>query len=119
MKIERWIEVSLQKEGIHSYPAALQREDLKDVSFLGYPHRHIFYIYVRLEVFHEDRDVEFILFKNEVKNLLDEMGSDFDYKSCEMIGEDIINWIRSVYPSRKCEVRVYEDNENGAVLQYA
>ena len=46
-KSKRMIWVTFQKEGIHKYPAALDDPKLAtggwdDVSFLGYPHRHIF-----------------------------------------------------------------------------
>lgn len=119
MSIKRWIEVSFQKEGIHKYPAALDDPKLADVSFLGYPHRHIFHFYVRLEVDHNDRDVEFILFKRELENLFDKGTMQCDYKSCEMLAEDLINYIKENYPKRDITVKVYEDDENGAILEYS
>lgn len=119
MSIKRWIEVSFQKEGIHKYPAALDDPKLADVSFLGYPHRHIFHFYVRLEVEHNDRDVEFILFKRELENLFETGTMQCDYKSCEMLSEDLINYIQKNYPKRDITVKVYEDNENGAILEYS
>jgi hypothetical protein len=119
MSIKRWIEVSFQKEGIHKYPAALDDPKLADVSFLGYPHRHIFHFYVSLEVEHNDRDVEFILFKRELENLFETGTMQCDYKSCEMLSEDLINYIQENYPKRDITVKVYEDNENGAILEYS
>jgi hypothetical protein len=119
MIITRWIEVSFQKEGIHKYPAALDDPKLSDVSFLGYPHRHIFHFYVRLEVEHNDRDVEFILFKRELENLFEQGTMQCDYKSCEMLAEDLIKYIQEKYPKRDITVKVYEDNENGAILEYS
>ena len=119
MSIKRWIEVSFQKEGIHKYPAALDDPKLADVSFLGYPHRHIFHFYVRLEVEHNDRDIEFILFKRELENLFETGTMQCDYKSCEMLAEDLINYIQENYPKRDITVKVYEDNENGAILEYS
>lgn len=118
-RITRAIEVSFQKEGIHKYPAALEYEALQDVSFLGYPHRHIFHFYVKLEVFHNDRDVEFILFKRELEGLYQSAFMDIDYKSCEMLAEDLINYVTIKYPGRDVTVRVYEDDENGAILEYS
>lgn len=118
MAITRWIEVSFQKEGIHKYPAALTDERLKDVSFLGHPHRHMFHFYVKVEVFHNDRDIEFILLKRELEALYGTK-LELDYKSCEMIAEELLHYIIKTYSNRrKVEVRVYEDNENGAVLEY-
>ena len=119
MSIKRWIEVSFQKEGIHKYPAALDDPKFADVSFLGYPHRHIFHFYVRLEVEHNDRDVEFILFKRELENLFETGTMQCDYKSCEMLAEDLINYIQENYPKRDITVKVYEDDENGAILEYS
>ena len=67
-KAVRTIFVRFQKEGIHKYPAAatdpnLATGDEYDVSFLATPHRHIFHFEVTIEVFHNDRDIEFIQFK--------------------------------------------------------
>lgn len=115
--ITRAIEVSFQKEGIHMYPAAATDPKLAEVSFLGSPHRHIFHFYVKLEVFHNDRDVEFILFKRELEALL-QSGMNVNHKSCEMLAEDLIDYITVKYPRRNITVRVYEDDENGAILEY-
>jgi len=116
--IKRHIEVSFQKEGIHKYPAALTDPRLADVSFLGHPHRHMFHFYIKLQVFHNDREVEFILFKRELENLYSQNILQLDYRSCEMIADDIIAYISKKYPGRAIAVRVYEDNENGAILEY-
>jgi len=119
MSIIRRIEVSFQKEGIHMYPAALDNPKLADVSFLGFPHRHIFHFYVQLEVFHNDRDVEFILFKRELENLFSSGTMQCDHKSCEMLAEELIEYIQEKYPKRDITVKVYEDDENGAILEYS
>jgi len=110
---KRHIKVSFQKEGIHKYPAA---KKLKGVEFLQYPHRHMFHFYVTLEVHHDDRDVEFILFKRELENLFEEGAMDIDYKSCEMLAEDLLDYIEINYPKRGIKVEVYEDNENGGIV---
>ena len=108
---KRYIKVSFQKEGIHKYPDA---KNLKGVEFLQYPHRHIFHFYVTLSVEHNDRDVEFILFKRELQNLFNDVILQVDYKSCEMIADDLLDYIEVNYPNRYVQVEVYEDNENGA-----
>ena len=64
----RSIWVTFSKEGVHFYPGAdkdpkLATGDWDDVGFLGYKHRHIFHFKVWIEVFHDDRDIEFIQFK--------------------------------------------------------
>src|SRR5210317_2327921 len=94
---KRMIWVTFRKEGIHKYPAALDDPklatgDWDDVSFLGYPHRHIFHFRVGVEVFQNDRDIEFIQFKRWMERLYTEVDSStsvlqLDYKSCEMIAD--------------------------------
>ena len=119
--------ITFQKEGIHKYPAALDDPKLAtgdeyDVSFLGYPHRHIFHFRVCIEVFHDDRDIEFIQFKRWLERLYsnDKSGGVLvlDYKSCEMICDELAEKINDKYPNRKLEITVSEDGENGATIQY-
>ena len=74
---KRMIFVQFQKEGIHKYPAALTDPALAtgdeyDVSFLGYPHRHIFEFQVWISVTHNDRDVEFLQAKRWLEKLYDQ-----------------------------------------------
>ena len=104
--------VTFRKEGVHKYPAALQDPKLEDVSFLGYPHRHIFHFYVTLGVSHNDRVVEFIQFKRELERQFEQGTLQLDYQSCEMIAESLINYLEEKYPNRAVRVEVYEDNEN-------
>ena len=119
--------VTFQKEGIHKYPAALEDPKLAtgdeyDVSFLGYPHRHTFHFRVCIEVFHDDRDIEFIQFKRWLERLYsaDKSGGVLvlDYKSCEMICDELAETINKKYPNRKMEITVSEDGENGATIEY-
>src|SRR6056300_130291 len=97
--------VTFCKEGIHKYPAALEDPKLAtgdeyDVSFLGYPHRHMFHFKVEIEVFHDDRDIEFIQFKRWLESLYAGDILQLDYKSCEMIADDLYKQINDKYPSR-------------------
>ena len=120
---KRMIFVTFQKEGIHKYPAAASDFNLKtgdeyDVSFLGTPHRHIFHFNVAIEVFHNDRDIEFIQFKRWLENLYKGGTLELNYKSCEMISDDLYEVIATRYPDRNIEITVSEDNENGATIYY-
>jgi len=115
--------VKFEREGIHKYPAALTDPKLAtgdeyDVSFLGYPHRHIFHFRVAIEVFHNDRDIEFIQFKRWLTKLYNEATLQLDYKSCEMIAEDLYQVISNRYPGRAVEIEVSEDNENGCNIKW-
>ena len=122
-KAAKMIWVTFQKEGMHKYPAALDDPKLAtgdeyDVSFLGYPHRHIFHFRVAIEVFHDDRDIEFIQFKRWLLNLYKEGTIQSDFKSCEMMSDDLYVAITKKYPGRKIEINVSEDGENGSHAVY-
>ena len=119
----KMIWVTFQKEGIHAYPAAatdpnLATGDEYDVSFLGTPHRHIFHFRVAIDVFHNDRDIEFIQFKRWLENLYKDAILALDYKSCEMIADDLYVQIAERYPNRNVTIEVSEDGENGCVINY-
>ena len=115
--------VTFRKEGVHRYPAALTDPKLAtgdeyDVSFLGHPHRHIFHFKVYLEVFHDDRDVEFIQFKRWLENLYNKGTLELNHKSCEMIADDLYAQIKATYTDRKIWIEISEDGENGCLKQY-
>lgn len=113
----RSIWVTFQKEGVHRYPQAETDPKLADVSFLAYPHRHIFHFRVEIEVFHNDREIEFIQFKRWLEGLYENGALELDYLSCEMLAENLIKTINSRYGGRSITVSVAEDNENGAILR--
>ena len=110
--------VTFKKEGIHKYPAALTEPALEDVQFLGYPHRHIFHFKVWITVNHNDRDIEFIQFKRWLESLYSDGTLQLDYKSCEMIADDLAVIINEKYPSRSFTIDVSEDGENGCTKMY-
>ena len=122
-RMRKYIWVTFKKEGIHKYPAALEDPKLAtgdeyDVSFLGYPHRHIFHFKVFIEVFHDDRDIEFIQFKRWLEKLYNEKTLQLDYKSCEMIADDLNVTIQKRYPKRSTIIEVSEDGENGCTIMF-
>jgi hypothetical protein len=127
---ERKIWVTFRREGIHCYPAAATDPRLNtageyDVSFLANPHRHIFHFRVWIDVFHNDRDIEFIQFKRWLENLYSGTGPynenrvlELDFKSCEMIADDLYTQIAGRYPGRAVWIEVAEDGENGCLIKY-
>ena len=120
---DRKIWVTFRREGIHYYPAAatdptLATGDEYDVSFLASPHRHIFHFRVWIDVFHNDRDIEFIQFKRWIENLYRDNTLQLDYKSCEMIADDLYLQIADRYPGRAVWIEVAEDGENGCLIKY-
>ena len=122
-KASKMIWVTFRKEGMHKYPAALEDPKLKtgdeyDVSFLGYPHRHTFHFKIAIEVFHDDRDIEFIQFQRWILSLYNQGTLQNDFKSCEMMSDDLYIQITKKYPGRKIEIDVSEDGENGSHAVY-
>lgn len=111
-----YVVVRLQVDGMHNFPAA--REIFPEVGFLADRHRHIFHVEAKKEVFHDDRDVEFIMFKRDIQDYLKQMyykpetrTHEFGPKSCEMIAKEILNQFDCV------TVSVWEDLENGAIVE--
>jgi hypothetical protein len=124
-RAQRQIWVTFRREGIHYYPAALTDPllatgDKYDVSFLGHPHRHIFHFRIGIDVFHNDRDIEFIQFKRWIQELYsgNQATLQLDYKSCEMIADDLYIQIANRYPNRNVVIEVSEDGENGCLIAY-
>jgi len=121
----RQIWVTFRKEGIHCYPAAatdpkLNTSDEYNVAFLANPHRHIFHFRVSIDVWHNDRDIEFIQFKRWLEALYSGANTvlALDYKSCEMIADDLYVQIAARYPNRCVIIEVSEDGENGCSISY-
>jgi len=122
---ERKIWVTFRREGIHCYPAAATDPKLNtageyDVSFLASPHRHIFHFRVWIDVWHNDRDIEFIQFKRWLESLYSGSNTvlELDWKSCEMIADDLYTQIAARYPERAVWIEVAEDGENGCLIKY-
>ena len=121
---KRMIWVTWRQEAVHKFPAALEDPkfatgDEYDVSFLGYPHRHIFHFKVGVQVWHDDREIEFIQFSRWLQNLYKSEGVlNLDYKSCEMIADDMFDQIAQRHPDREVSIEVSEDGENGCLVRY-
>ena len=105
------------------YPGAdkdpkLATGDWDDVGFLGVAHRHIFHFRVSIEVFHNDRDIEFIQFKRWLEKLYNDDVLELNHKSCEMIADGLYLQIADRYPGRAVTIDVSEDGENGCTITY-
>ena len=120
---KRKIWITFRKEGIHRYPAAATDPMLctageYDVSFLANAHRHIFHFRIWIDVFHNDRDIEFIQFKRWLEGLYNKDILQLDFKSCEMIADDLYIQVAGRYPGRAVWIEVAEDGENGCLIKY-
>ena len=112
-RVKKNIWVTFQKEGIHKYPDAPD-----EVDFLRYPHRHMFDFKVQIEVYNDDRDIEFFIFKRWLESLYADDILQLDYKSCEMMADDLAKQIKDKYPGRQLSIDVSEDGENGCHVEY-
>ena len=112
-RVEKNIWVTFQKEGIHKYPDAPD-----EVDFLRYPHRHMFHFKVQIEVYNDNRDIEFFIFKRWLESLYADDILQLDYKSCEMMADDLAKQIKDKYPGRQLSIDVSEDGENGCHVEY-
>lgn len=107
--------ITLQLEGLHQFPKA--GDLFPDVYFLSNLHRHMFHFKLEKQVNHDDRDVEFIMFKREVSEHLNTKYYSSEHKclhfsnmSCEMIAKELLEHFNCI------SVEVSEDGENGAKI---
>lgn len=112
-KEKSYIWITFEKEGIHQYLGAPD-----EVEFLKYPHRHMFKFKVWLEVKHDDRDVEFIIFKRWCENQYQNNTLQLNNKSCEMIARELVEKIQLTYQNRDVLIEVSEDGENGCLMVF-
>ena len=105
----------IELDGLHNWPAA--QAVFPEVGFLAYTHRHMFHITCKKRVNHDDRDVEFIMFKRDIQDYLYNKYymekiriHQFGHQSCEMIARELYEQFDLEYCS------VFEDNENGAEI---
>lgn len=114
----RWIWVTFQRAGFHYYPQAAADPSLQDVSYLANRHRHLFKFKVKIEVFHDDRELEFHQFLNFCESLFETNVIDINHKSVEMLADDVAAEVVKRYPNRNLSLEVSEDGECGCVIEY-
>lgn len=111
--VTRSIWVTFDREGFHRYPDAPE-----PVAYLRDTHRHLFKFRVGISVKHNDRDIEFHMFRKWLLSLYCADTLHVDFKSCEMLAQDLLHAISAQYPNRDITVDVSEDGECGATLSY-
>ena len=108
--MKKYIIIRTQFEATHNWPDC----PIEEVAFLREEHRHIFHVEVKIEVSHNNRELEFIMLKRIVNELLQSLGKRLGTMSCEDIAERIITTFCN-HPIKS--VSVFEDNENGAIIE--
>ncbi len=99
-------------EGLHCWPDAPE-----DVSFLRYPHRHLFYAKVGVRVQTDNREVEFFTLQREIQAVLNTFPYDLGSRSCEQVALSIFESLWDGY--NIVFIEVLEDDENGARIEWA
>ncbi len=88
----------------------------EEVDFLKNEHHHDFVVTVQCTVNHEDRDLEWIMLRCELKKFMrDNYHSDyeiirFEGRSCETIAAEICTYFKTKYAKHNWKVSVSEDN---------
>lgn len=111
------------KEGYHLFPEAATDPryatgGADDVSHLGVRHFHYFYFKVWVGVNHANRDIEFIQLRRWLESLYAGEALEINYKSCEMLADDLLEVLTAKYPGVAIRIDVSEDNINGALVEY-
>jgi hypothetical protein len=109
-----WAVVRTRFKGIHCWPSAPNGA----YEFLRNPHRHEFHVTVWIEQFHDDRDIEYLEFKDWLDGNI--KAGNLDHLSCEMMARRIIEQVELEYSknqARSIRVEVSEDGENGALIE--
>lgn len=114
-----FIKVKNTFEGIHRYKdAPIQVEFLSDY------HRHVFVVETKIEVFHDDRELEFIMVKREINEFFKSKMENTEYTywfmdelSCEQVAIQLHEFLTKKYGKRKMIIEVSEDDENSAILE--
>lgn len=111
----KYVFLKTRFEGFHRYLGAKEQ-----VSYLRDIHRHMFYVKFQIEVFDNDREIEFIELKHQVEQFIKQIQNEekaIEY-SCETYAEKIIEKVKELY-NRKMICEVSEDDENGAIIEYS
>lgn len=110
MKIKRTVWVTTSFIAYHKWVGAPE-----EVGFLRDFHRHVFHVRVEVTITHNEREVEFILLKRRVDDILSVFEEQQFLHSCETLAEHLIDVLQEEWYRVK-SVTVSEDGENGATL---
>ena len=119
--------IRTQFEAIHRWATAPN-----EVDFLRSPHRHVFHVELRVKVTHTNRDIEFILLKRCVDDYLAQLQPEHTLEwSCERYASELMglrfttthNGVVTITNEANVPhvcahyVAVFEDGENGSIVQ--
>lgn len=103
--------------GTHYYESAESPED-----YLKHTHHHTFMVEVRVEEYHNDRDIEYHALLSMVDSIIDSLDEENEVKqlgkmSCEDVADYILKRLyKFIDTSREVEISVLEDGLCGATI---
>lgn len=110
----RWVVVRHAVPGFHRWEHAPENR-----AYLRATHRHVFHVEVRVEVTHDNRDIEFHDLLDAVADSLPR-NHDWGGRSCETLARIVAERVRALMQlpeHRPVRVSVFEDNEVGAIIE--
>jgi hypothetical protein len=112
MRISSTVIVSHRVVGFHHWSGAPD-----EVAYLRNLHRHLFLFLVAWPVHHDNRQIEFHTAQAWIKKLYDEP-MHFGASSCEMLAHQLYDGLRNAGHPAPCWIEVWEDQENGARVEF-
>lgn len=105
--MKTYIIVKTNFEGFHSW-----KDAPSEVAFLRNLHRHRFDVEVKIEVRHDDRELEFFMVKRRLDAFIKDCIQPKNL-SCEQMAKEIVIHAPQML-GRSVSVKVFEDGDNGA-----
>lgn len=108
---ETFATVRFQVDGFHFWPEAGGSR-----KYLAQKHRHLFHVKASIELFGDDREIEFHDFLDFCRANF--AGGDMGKMSCEMMAKTLVIKIAAQHAGRRVLVSVFEDGEVGATVNF-
>lgn len=116
LTLKRMIWVRFSVKGFHCYPKAPDQ-----VAYLRDRHRHKFGFRVWIEVWGDNRDIEFHMVQTWLESLYERGGPlEAEGRSCEMLADELYRRMiaEDRYQRREIWIEVDEDGECGSFTRY-
>lgn len=108
-----FVTVKNQFDDLHYYPNAPV-----EVSYLRNFHRHTFVLTSTIQVFHEDRELEFYMVKDFIDSVIPDLKELVAEKSCENIASFVLDTLKNKYGiNRAYSISCSEDGWNTATVE--
>ena len=111
--MKTFVKIKTQFEGIHCWINAPE-----EVYYLRTPHRHDFYVTCEIEVYHNDRELEFFTILHKLETFISKNIKDLPLTtSCEEYASFIFSFLREEYGDRQMSVEVSEDMKSSSIVK--